>query len=83
VIVENGKSPAELVREKGLQQIDDDTVIEDAVRKAMNDNPAAVQQFRDGKEGVLGYFVGAVMKATKGKANPSKANEIARRLLRD
>lgn len=83
VIVENGKSPTQLVREKGLQQIDDDTVIEDAVRKAMNDNPAAVQQFRDGKEGVLGYFVGAVMKATKGKANPSKANEIARRLLRD
>lgn len=82
-VVEGRKSPLEIVKEKGLEQIDDDRVIEDALRKAMTDNPSAVEQFRDGKEGVLGYFVGAVMKATRGKANPSKVNEIARRMLKD
>ncbi|CCU86101.1 MULTISPECIES: Asp-tRNA(Asn)/Glu-tRNA(Gln) amidotransferase subunit GatB [Mesotoga] len=81
-VVEEKKSPREIVREKGLEQIDDDKVIEDALQKAMVNNPVAVQQFRDGKEGVLGYFVGAVMKATRGKANPSKVNEIARRMLK-
>jgi aspartyl-tRNA(Asn)/glutamyl-tRNA(Gln) amidotransferase subunit B len=82
-VVEGRKSPLEIVKEKGLEQIDDDRVIEDALRKAMTDNPSAVEQFRDGKEGVLGYFVGAVMKATRGKANPSKVNEITRRMLKD
>ena len=81
-VVEEKKSPREIVREKGLEQIDDDKVIEDVLQKAMVNNPVAVQQFRDGKEGVLGYFVGAVMKATRGKANPSKVNEIARRMLK-
>ncbi|MBN2220149.1 MAG: Asp-tRNA(Asn)/Glu-tRNA(Gln) amidotransferase subunit GatB [Kosmotogaceae bacterium] len=82
-IVEEKKSAREIVKEKGLEQIDDDKVIEDALQKAMVNNPAAVQQFREGKEGVLGYFVGAVMKATRGKANPSKVNEIARRMLKN
>ncbi len=81
-VVEEKKSPKEIVKEKGLEQIDDVEVIEDALQKAMANNPAAVKQFREGKEGVLGYFVGAVMKATRGKANPSKVNEIARRVLK-
>ncbi|AFK06559.1 glutamyl-tRNA(Gln) and/or aspartyl-tRNA(Asn) amidotransferase, B subunit [Mesotoga prima MesG1.Ag.4.2] len=81
-VVEEKKSPKEIVKEKGLEQIDDAEVIEDALQKAMANNPAAVKQFREGKEGVLGYFVGAVMKATRGKANPSKVNEIARRVLK-
>jgi aspartyl-tRNA(Asn)/glutamyl-tRNA(Gln) amidotransferase subunit B len=81
-VVEEKKSPKEIVKEKGLEQIDDVEVIEDALQKAMANNPAAVKQFREGKEGVLGYFVGTVMKATRGKANPSKVNEIARRMLK-
>lgn len=76
-------SPLELVREKGLEQIEDETVLERAVKEAMERNPKAVIQFREGKENVLGYFVGAVMKATKGKANPSKVNEVVRRLLKN
>ncbi|MDD5744630.1 MAG: Asp-tRNA(Asn)/Glu-tRNA(Gln) amidotransferase GatCAB subunit B, partial [Mesotoga sp.] len=82
-VIERKRSPASIVKEKGLEQINDDGVIETAIREAMESNPKAVQQFREGKEGVLGYFVGAVMKATRGKANPARVNEMARRLLKD
>jgi len=82
-VIERKCSPASIVKEKGLEQINDDGVIETAIREAMESNPKAVQQFREGKEGVLGYFVGAVMKATRGKANPARVNEMARRLLKD
>ena len=80
-VIDRKLSPAAIVKEHGFEQINDDNAIEKAIRQAMEENPHAVKQFREGKEGVLGYFVGAVMKATRGKANPGRANEIARRLL--
>ncbi|TYB89623.1 MAG: Asp-tRNA(Asn)/Glu-tRNA(Gln) amidotransferase subunit GatB, partial [Kosmotoga sp.] len=77
----SGKMPSTIVEEKGLEQINDEEVIEKTIKEAMKENEKAVRQYREGKKGVLGYFIGAVMKKTKGKANPELVNEIARRLL--
>ncbi|MEA2065702.1 MAG: Asp-tRNA(Asn)/Glu-tRNA(Gln) amidotransferase subunit GatB [Thermotogota bacterium] len=77
----SGKMPSKIVKEKGLVQINDEEVIEKILKEAMKENEKAVRQYREGKKGVLGYFIGAVMKETKGKANPELVNEIARRLL--
>jgi aspartyl-tRNA(Asn)/glutamyl-tRNA(Gln) amidotransferase subunit B len=77
----SGKMPSTIVKEKGLEQINDEEIIEKTFKEAMKENEKAVRQYREGKKGVLGYFIGAVMKKTKGKANPELVNEIARRLL--
>jgi len=81
LMIETGKLPDQLVKERGMEQINDEKLIEDIVLRAMESNPKAVKQYRDGKKGVMGYFVGAVMKETRGKANPAAVNEIVRRLL--
>lgn len=78
---ENGKMPSEIVKEKGLEQIDDDSVIEEIVRKIIENNQKQYQQYKNGKTKLFGFFVGQVMKETKGKANPQKANEIVKKLL--
>lgn len=80
-VFETGKMPSQIVREKGLEQISDEKLIEEIVRKAMAENPDAVQQYRDGKKKVMGFFVGYVMRETKGKANPELVNKIAQKLL--
>jgi aspartyl-tRNA(Asn)/glutamyl-tRNA(Gln) amidotransferase subunit B len=78
---ENGKMPSDIVKEKGLEQIDDDSVIEEIVKKIIENNQKQYQQYKNGKTKLFGFFVGQVMKETKGKANPQKANEIVKRLL--
>ncbi|WP_280997169.1 Asp-tRNA(Asn)/Glu-tRNA(Gln) amidotransferase subunit GatB [Marinitoga aeolica] len=78
---ENGKMPSEIVKEKGLEQIDDDSVIEEIVRKIIESNQKQYQQYKNGKTKLFGFFVGQVMKETKGKANPQKANQIVKKLL--
>ncbi|SHE44773.1 aspartyl/glutamyl-tRNA(Asn/Gln) amidotransferase subunit B [Marinitoga hydrogenitolerans DSM 16785] len=77
----SGKMPSEIVKEKGLEQIDDDSVIEEIVKKIIENNQKQYQQYKNGKTKLFGFFVGQVMKETKGKANPQKANEIVRKLL--
>jgi aspartyl-tRNA(Asn)/glutamyl-tRNA(Gln) amidotransferase subunit B len=79
----SGADPEKVVEEKGLAQVSDEGAIEGEVRKILDASPDQVQQFKDGNEKVLGFFVGQVMKATKGKANPKVVNEILRRLLSD
>ncbi len=78
-----GKDPMVVVQEKGLAQVSDTGAIEEEVRKILDASPDQVKQYRDGNEKVLGFFVGQVMKATKGKANPRVVNEILRKLLAD
>lgn len=74
-------SPAALVAKLGMSQVSDPTAIEDACKKIMADNPKQVEQYRSGKTGVFGFFVGQVMKATKGSANPQLVNETLKKLL--
>lgn len=70
-----GTSPAAIVEEKGLVQVTDLSEIDDWVAKAIEDNPAAAQSLKEGKEKAAGRIVGAVMKMSKGKANPAVVNE--------
>jgi aspartyl-tRNA(Asn)/glutamyl-tRNA(Gln) amidotransferase subunit B len=72
-----------IIEQRGLKQISDTSSIEAMVDEAIAANPAQVEQYRGGKTQVLGYFVGQVMKASKGTANPQQVNEILRRKLAD
>ena len=76
-----GKQAADIVEEKGLKQISDSGEIEAIVAKIVAENAGQVEQFRSGNEKVLGWFVGQVMKATQGKANPKLVNEVLRKAL--
>jgi aspartyl-tRNA(Asn)/glutamyl-tRNA(Gln) amidotransferase subunit B len=71
-----------VIAAKGLKQITDSHAIEQAVDAVIAANPGQAQQFRAGKDKLLGFFVGQVMQATKGKANPQQVNDILRRKLR-
>lgn len=77
----SGEKPQAIVEEKGLAQISDSRAIETLVEKILSENSEQVEQFKAGKEKVLGFFVGQVMKATRGKANPALVNEILRKKL--
>ena len=77
----DGGDPAAIVKDKGLEQIADTGAIEAAVDAVIFENPVQVQQFRDGNEKTLGWFVGRIMKATQGKANPKMVNEMLRKKL--
>ncbi len=72
----------EIIAAKGLKQITDSGAIEAVVDQVIADNPDQVQQFRDGKDKVLGFFVGKVMQATQGKANPGQVNQMLRDKLK-
>lgn len=72
---ETGKRAEEIVREQGLIQITDEGEIEAAINQAISDNPTEVERYRAGKQELLGFFVGQVMKLTKGKANPAAVNK--------
>ena len=80
-MVETGRGAAAIVAEKGLEQITDTGALEAAVDTAVAENPAQVARFRDGNEKIIGWFVGQVMKATQGKANPQAVNALLRRKL--
>ena len=77
----SGKSPEVVIEEKGLKQITDSNEIERIVDKIVGANPGPVNQYRSGKTGTMGWFVGQVMKATGGRANPRNVNEILRKKL--
>ena len=77
-----GGSVDGIIESQGLQQLDNTRELEGVVSQIISDFPDQVGQFRAGKEKILGFFVGQVMKATNGKANPKQVNEILRRELR-
>ncbi|MFP6796127.1 MAG: Asp-tRNA(Asn)/Glu-tRNA(Gln) amidotransferase subunit GatB [Pseudomonadales bacterium] len=77
----NGGTVDAIIESQGLRQLSDNSELEILVSQIIGDYPDQVAQFREGKEKVLGFFVGQVMKATNGKANPKQVNEILRREL--
>jgi aspartyl-tRNA(Asn)/glutamyl-tRNA(Gln) amidotransferase subunit B len=78
----NGEGDADAVIEaRGLKQITDTGALEDVVREVMAANPGQLEQYRSGKDKLFGFFVGQVMKATGGKANPALVNELLKKLL--
>src|SRR6266702_3772766 len=72
----SGKAPRTIVEEQGLVQVSDSGAIESIIDEIMAANAGQVDEYRGGKEKVFGFFVGQVMKASKGKANPSVVNEL-------
>lgn len=78
---QTGKDPAKIVEEKGLVQISDTGELEAMADKVLADNPQMVEQYKSGKDKLFGFFVGQIMKATGGKANPAVVNEILKKKL--
>ena len=81
LMAEERAEPQEIVERHGLGQISDEGALDAVVAWVVADNPAQADQFRAGKEQLLGYFVGLVMKATQGRANPKLANDLVRKAL--
>ena len=81
-MVETGSDPEAIVAEKGLEQITDSSEIAAAVDRVIAENPEQATEFRAGNEKVLGWYVGQVMKATQGKANPKIVNQLLREKLK-
>ena len=78
---ESGCSPEQLVENLGLVQVSDEAVLREIAAKILSENPEQVQTYKDGKLTVIGWFVGQVMRETKGKANPQKAQAVLEELL--
>ncbi len=76
-----GEAPAVIIEREGLRQISDTAALEKIIDGVIAANPKQVEQFRGGKATVLGFFVGQVMKATRGQANPAAVNELLRKKL--
>jgi len=76
-----GRGAGEIVKEKGLTQVSDSGEIEAVIDKVIADNPKQLDQYRGGKTAVMGFFVGQVMKATKGQANPKIVNDLLKKKL--
>jgi aspartyl-tRNA(Asn)/glutamyl-tRNA(Gln) amidotransferase subunit B len=70
-----------VIEARGLRQITDSGALEAAIRQVMDANPGQLADFRAGKDKLFGFFVGQVMKATQGKANPAQVNELLKKLL--
>ena len=86
IIVEmyrTGKPPKTIIEEKGMVQITDEDALEKTIAGVIAANPTQLEQYRAGKEKLFGYFVGQVMKATQGKANPQLINELLKKMLKD
>jgi aspartyl-tRNA(Asn)/glutamyl-tRNA(Gln) amidotransferase subunit B len=77
----SGKEPDQIVQEKRLIQVSDELSIGGMIDEVVAKNPTQVAQFKDGKQQVLGFLVGQVMKASGGKANPGKVNELLKKRL--
>ncbi len=80
---ESGRSAAEIVAAESLAQISDTSAIEQAAREVIAKNPDNVAKYKSGNEGVFKFFVGQVMRATRGQANPQAVNEILKKLLEE
>jgi len=80
-VYSSGKTPEQIVRERGLTQVSDEGALDKIIEEVLAKSPAQVAQFKEGKQQVLGFLVGQVMKASGGKANPGKVNELLKKKL--
>ena len=80
-MVQSGKDPATIIEFRGLKQVSDKGALRVLLEKLLTDNPKQVEQYRVGKTQIKGFFVGQVMKETKGQANPQVVNQLLEELL--
>src|SRR5262249_6203342 len=81
IMFETRKEAKEIVEDKGLIQVSDESELAKIIDEVLEKSPAQVAQFKVGKQQVLGFLVGQVMKASGGKANPGKVNDLLRKKL--
>ncbi len=77
-----GKTPEDIIEEKGLKQVTDEGEIGEVIDSVLAAHPKEIEEFRAGKEKLLGFFIGQIMKQTRGKANPKIVNDILKDKLR-
>lgn len=82
-MITNGEKASAIVERKGLSQISDEGAIKAIVQKVIDANPNQVEAYKGGRTNLLGFFVGQVMKETKGRANPKTVNELIREIIGD
>ena len=80
-MLKDGTSASEIVEKKGLSQITDENALKEIVQKVINSNSNQVEAYKNGKTQLFGFFVGQVMKETKGRANPKAVNDILKEIL--
>jgi aspartyl-tRNA(Asn)/glutamyl-tRNA(Gln) amidotransferase subunit B len=80
-MAQTGQPAKQIVEEKGLVQITDTDAIDHVVADIISNNPKEVEAYKNGRTKLLGFFVGQVMKKTRGKANPKLVNELLKKKL--
>ena len=80
-MAERGGDPVAIVERRGLRQLSDDSALDPIVAQVLANDPDKVSAYRAGKTGLLGYFVGQVMRRTQGKADPERTNALLRERL--
>ncbi|HEV3194015.1 MAG TPA: Asp-tRNA(Asn)/Glu-tRNA(Gln) amidotransferase GatCAB subunit B, partial [Polyangiaceae bacterium] len=80
-IAETDRAPADVVADLGMRQVSDPAALEAICRRLIEESPKQAEQLRAGKTNLLGFFVGQVMKETRGAANPQLVNDVLKKLL--
>jgi aspartyl-tRNA(Asn)/glutamyl-tRNA(Gln) amidotransferase subunit B len=80
-LAQNGTPPIDIIEQRGLSQVSDESELSGIVNDVLEAHPAELQKYSEGREQIAGFFVGQVMKATKGKANPKVVNELLKEQL--
>ena len=79
---QTGQAASDVVKQKGLKQVSDESEITRLCQQVLDENPEQVEEYRQGKEKILGFFVGQIMKMSKGKANPQLVNKTLKEILK-
>ncbi len=82
-VIENGRKPEEVMKERGLEQVSDDSALNGWIKEVVGANPKVVDDFKSGKESSAMFLVGQVMKKSQGKANPGKVQELVKKHLKE
>jgi Asp-tRNA(Asn)/Glu-tRNA(Gln) amidotransferase B subunit len=80
---ESGQNPEAIVEASGVRQISDEGELGAVISRILEANPGKVDAYQSGKTGLIGFFVGQVMRETKGQANPQVVNKLLKNLLGD
>jgi len=80
-VAKTGKNPADVMKEKGLEQIESSQELEAVIKVIINENPQQVADYKAGKVKLFGFFVGTAMEKTKGKGNPKLIQELLKKHL--
>ena len=80
-IWETGRNADEIINDQGLVQIQDENLLEEVITKVIESNTKQVEDYKNGKDKLFGFFVGQVMKETQGKANPKAVNDLLKKEL--